>query len=82
MNNKGLRPEGTPEEKRLRRVTARDRRLPIPGAIITKVYKGRELEVKVLEQGFEFEGKFYKTLSGVATALTGVSWNGYLFFKP
>jgi hypothetical protein len=82
VNNKALRPEATPEEKRSRKATKRDHRLPIPGAVITKVYKGRTLEVKVLDTGFEFEGKFYKTLSGIATAITGVQWNGYLFFKP
>ncbi|MBF0523260.1 MAG: DUF2924 domain-containing protein, partial [Candidatus Omnitrophica bacterium] len=31
VNNNALRPDGTPEEKRTRKITARDRRLPIPG---------------------------------------------------
>jgi hypothetical protein len=47
-----------------------------------KEYKGKLLEVKVLEKGFEYDGKAYRTLSAVAKAITGDHWNGYLFFKP
>jgi len=79
-NNKSLRPEKTPEELRSRTTKVRDKRLPIPGAIIRKEYKGRMLEVRVLEKGFEFEGKPYNTLSSVANAVTGAKWNGFLFF--
>lgn len=32
---------------------ARDNRLPAPGSIITKTYRGKTIEVKVLEYGFE-----------------------------
>lgn len=58
----------------------KDRRLPIPGTIITKVYKGKKLEVKVLAKGFEYRGKVYRSLSGVAKDITGSGWNGFLFF--
>ena len=58
----------------------RDRRLPIPGSIITKIYKGVEIKIKVLEKGFEYDGKTYRTLSQVANVLSGNHWNGYLFF--
>ncbi len=57
-----------------------DGRLPLPGTIITRVYKGRTLEVKVLREGFEFEGEVYKSLSAVAKAITRTHWNGYHFF--
>ncbi len=59
----------------------RDRRLPIPGSIITKIYKGTVIKVKVLEKGFEYDDKIYRTLSRVANAITGNHWNGYLFFS-
>jgi hypothetical protein len=59
----------------------RDRRLPIPGSIITKIYKGTVIKVKVLEKGFEYDDKIYRTLSRVANAITGDHWNGYLFFS-
>lgn len=80
VNNKSLRPDDPEPGKR--NATARDRRLPIPGAVIKKEYKGLVYNVKVLEKGFEYNGKIYNTLSAVATAITGVHWNGYLFFNP
>ena len=57
-----------------------DRRLPIPGSIITKNYKGTKLEVKVLVNCFEYNRKIYKTISAVASDITGQHWNGYIFF--
>jgi hypothetical protein len=58
-----------------------DGRLPPPGTILTRVYKGATLQVKVLPQGFEFEGEVYTSLSAVAKAITGSHCNGYLFFR-
>ena len=81
VNNKSLRPKATNPEPGRRKHPSRDRRLPIPGAIIKKEYKGRPLEIKVLEKGFEYEGKIYRSLSAIAKAITGIHWNGYLFFK-
>ena len=74
INNKALRQNGTGETK------IRDRRLPIPGTVISKVYKGTIIDVKVLDKGFEYDGKAYRTLSAIAGAVTGQHWNGYLFF--
>jgi hypothetical protein len=56
-------------------------RLPLPGTLITRVYKGRELHVQVLDDGFEFEGAVFKSLSAVAKHITGSHCNGYLFFR-
>ena len=58
-----------------------DDRLPPPGTIITRAYKGRTLQVQVLPQGFEYEGEVYGSLSAVAKAITGSHCNGYLFFR-
>jgi hypothetical protein len=58
----------------------RDARLPIPGTIIRKMYKDKKLEVKVLAKGFEYKGKVYRSLSGIAKEVTGMVWNGFLFF--
>jgi len=57
-----------------------DDRLPMPGAIITRRYKNRTIEVRVLPKGFEYEGDVYRTLSAVAKKVTGTHWNGYGFF--
>ena len=58
-----------------------DHRLPPPGAIITRVYKGETLQVHVRADGFEFEGVQYRSLSAVAKAITGSHCNGFLFFR-
>lgn len=58
-----------------------DDRLPLPGSIITREYKGQMLQVKVLVDCFEFEGEVYKSLSAVAKAITGQHCNGYYFFR-
>ena len=60
---------------------ARDRRLPIPGTLITKEYKGHKLQVKVLEKGFEYQEKVYRSLTAIAKEVTGAHWNGFLFFN-
>ena len=59
-----------------------DPRVPMPGSLIKRPlpYKGREVQVKVLPHGFEWEGEVYRTLSAVAKAVTGKHWNGYHFF--
>jgi hypothetical protein len=58
-----------------------DTRVPMPGALLTRQYKGRDIVVEVLPNGFEYEGEVYRTLSAVAKAITGAHWNGYHFFK-
>src|SRR5947209_20537665 len=58
-----------------------DHRLPPPGALITRVYKGETLQVHVRADGFEFEGVQYRSLSAVAKAITGSHCNGFLFFR-
>lgn len=57
-----------------------DARLPSVGNCIARDYKGRRLEVTVLESGFEYEGRRFKSLSAVAKAITGSHCNGYRFF--
>jgi len=58
-----------------------DHRLPPPGSILVRPYKGEVLRVRVLEYGFEFEGAMYASLSAVAKQITGGHCNGYAFFK-
>jgi len=58
----------------------RDTRLPPPGGFLRRQYQGREIVVKVLEEGFEWESQRYRSLSALARELTGTRWNGLLFF--
>ena len=57
-----------------------DRRLPMPGTVLSREYKGRTVRVTVLEDGFEHEGQVYGSLTAVAHKVTGSHWNGFLFF--
>jgi len=58
-----------------------DDRLPPPGTVLTRKYKGETLQVLVLADGFEYAGEVYASLSAVAKAITGSHCNGYLFFR-
>ena len=44
----------------------RDPRLPMPGTILVRCYRGRTLQVKVLEQGFEYDDRIYRSLTRAA----------------
>ena len=57
-----------------------DSRLPMPGAVLAREYKGETVEVAVLPKGFRYDGQVYRSLSAVAKAITGTHWNGYHFF--
>jgi Protein of unknown function (DUF2924) len=58
-----------------------DHRLPPPGTILTRPYKGQLAQVQVLTDGFAYAGRVYGSLSAVAKAITGSHTNGYLFFR-
>ena len=58
-----------------------DDRLPPPGTILARKYKGAVLQVRVLPRGFEYEGEVYPSLSAVAKAITGSHCNGFHFFR-
>ena len=58
----------------------KDYRLPGPGTLLTRRYGDRQIVVKVLGDGFEYESRRYRSLSAVAREVTGTRWNGLLFF--
>ena len=58
-----------------------ERQANTAGTVITRVYKGETLQVKVLADGFEFEGEVYPSLSAVAKRITGSHTSGFLFFR-
>jgi len=58
-----------------------DPRLPPPGTILTRPYKGQQLHVQVLNDGFAYAGNVYPSLSAVAKVITGTHTNGYHFFR-
>ncbi len=64
-----------------RSATPDDQRLPAPGAVLTRKYRGQEVVVRVLGNGFEFQGTLYRSLTAVTKAITGSHWNGFDFFS-
>src|SRR5262249_16452059 len=56
-------------------------RLPPPGPILPRPYKGQQLHVQVLTAGFAYGGQVYPSLSAVAKAITGSHCNGFHFFR-
>jgi Protein of unknown function (DUF2924) len=61
-------------------VTHRDQRLPQPGTLLTRRHQGSDVIVKVLDVGFEYQARHYRSLSAIALEVTGTRWNGLLFF--
>ena len=59
----------------------RDRRLPLPGTWLTRQFQGQSVAVEVLEKGFRYQERVYKSLSAVARQVTGTQWNGFAFFR-
>src|SRR5712671_4499303 len=57
-----------------------DSRLPLPGALLRRKWKGRTILVEVLAKGFRYENRPYSSLSAIAVAITGTRWNGLAFF--
>lgn len=58
-----------------------DDRLPPPGTVLHRKYKSHDYQVQVLANGFEYDGKIYRSLSAVAKTITGSHCNGFAFFK-
>ena len=61
-------------------VQGRDARVPMPGSLIVKKYKTQTIVVKVRNEGFEFDGRQFTSLSAIAGEITGTRWNGFAFF--
>ena len=70
--------KGPPAQRRKSEV--KDRRLPVIGTVMSRVYRDQTVVVKVLQGGFEYRGRRYRSLSAIAREATGTRWNGLLFF--
>ncbi len=53
---------------------------PITGTRLLREWQGVEHVVTVTADGFEWQGRPYKSLSAIARAITGTRWNGWVFF--
>ena len=63
-----------------RKAQIADPRNPVVGTKLIREWNGVAHTVTVLREGFDWDGRRYKSLSAVARAITGTRWNGYRFF--
>jgi hypothetical protein len=66
--------------ERARSLLRRDWRLPRAGTVLTRRYRGQSVMVLVGDDGFEYQGKRYRSLSAIVREVTGTRWNGLAFF--
>jgi len=57
-----------------------DPRLPLPGTLLVRRFQGKDVVVRVREDGFECDGRLYHSLSAAVRVTTGTRWNGFAFF--
>jgi hypothetical protein len=57
-----------------------DPRNPVTGTRLIREWEGIEHTVTVLKDGFDWQGRKFKSLSAVAREISGTRWNGYRFF--
>ena len=62
----------------VRRMRGEDR--PIAGTQLMREYQGVEHLVTVTRDGYDYQGRPYKSLSAIARGITGTRWNGRVFF--
>ena len=72
--------QNLPNSQKQQATKPKDLRIPPTGSIISKTYRGQQIEVKVLENGFEYKGKVHKSISRVAMTITKRQISGYVFF--
>ncbi|HPQ70632.1 MAG TPA: DUF2924 domain-containing protein [bacterium] len=63
-------PQGQPKKKGM----------PVVGTRLIREWNGGRYEVIVVRDGFEFEGKKYRSLTAITKVITGTHWNGPAFF--
>ena len=51
-----------------------------PGTRLLREWQGRTYHVTVVANGFEFDGKVWRSLSAIARSITGTAWSGPAFF--
>jgi len=77
-----LKEEPDPARMSETRVSAaQDPRLPKPGTLLVRRYQGKDVVVRVRQEGFECAGRLYLSLSAAVRAATGTRWNGFSFFR-
>ena len=68
------------EGKISRKSMVADPRNPVVGTRLVREWDGAEHTITVLRDGYDWQGRKFRSLSAVAKAITGTNWNGFRFF--
>ena len=55
-------------------------KIPVAGTRLVREWRGERYEAIVLENGFEYAGRKWNSLTAIARDITGTHWNGPVFF--
>ena len=80
VKGRGGRDAAGPKPFQTRSAALREGGALRPGSVLVREWQGRLEQVTVLEEGFAWQSSTYGSLSAVAKAITGTSWNGHRFF--
>lgn len=69
-----------PARPRPKPVTRADTNAPVVGTVLVREWRDQRIEVRVVDNGFAWNGVTFSSLSACAKAITGAAWNGRLFF--
>lgn len=67
-------PRGKPEKR------IGTNNLPVVGTSLVREWNDQRVEVTVVDGGYQWDGRFFRSLSAVAREVTGTNWNGPAFF--
>ena len=57
-----------------------EQKAPLVGTTLVREWHGQKIQVEVADGSFIWNGTPFRSLSAVAKAITGTTWNGRLFF--
>lgn len=70
-----------PAKRALRKASPKAATTAIPpGSQLVRDWNGRTIRVDAVDGGYLWEGRRYRSLSAIATAVTGTRWSGPRFF--
>ena len=68
------------EDKPAKSKAVASRAALLPGTKLVRDWQGVAHHVTVIQDGFEYRGRRFKSLSAIANIIAGTRWNGWTFF--
>jgi len=74
------RESGNSELTAIDRPAPQKKGMPVVGTRLIREWNGDRYEVTVVRDGFEYQGKTYRSLTAITKVITGAHWNGPAFW--